>query len=81
MAGDRGLGDYFAVQMATLTRLVVHLDERGVADGQAFLAELVQVGQGLPPGQRTAQEMLCTTLQRQLESSRSRRRQPTSGSH
>lgn len=78
---SNGQGDFFAVQMATLTRLVVHLDERGVADGQAFLVELLQLGQGLPAGQRNVQETLCRTLQAQLESSRARRPAPTSGTH
>ncbi|MBX3634735.1 MAG: hypothetical protein KF683_05010 [Rubrivivax sp.] len=73
--------DFLGVQMACMTRLIVHLDERGVADGQAFLAELLQLGAGLPAGQRAVQAMLCDQLQRQLQSSRARRALPTGERH
>jgi hypothetical protein len=73
--------DVQGVQMAVMTRLIVHLDERGVADGQAFLIELLQLGRSLPGGQGAALDVLCRNLQAQLESSRARRGPPIAGSH
>lgn len=76
-----GPADVFAVQMAALTRLVVHLDERGVFDAQGYLAELLSIAPQMPPGQREAQKALCASLGAQLAASRQRRGAPTGGTH
>lgn len=73
--------DMLGMEMGVLTRLIVHLDERGVADGQAFLVELLQLGRGLPAGQGAAQDLFCRQMQTQLETSRVRRAPPTAGKH
>jgi hypothetical protein len=73
--------DLFGVQMAVMTRLIVHLDERSVADGQALLIELLQLGRGLPAGQSAALEQFCHLLQAQLEASQARRPRPTGDTH
>lgn len=81
MATTPGPADLLAVQLATLTRLIVHLDERGVADGQGLLAELLQLGKALPEGQAAALAMLGGQLGAQLHASRERRGAPTGGTH
>lgn len=73
--------DFLAVQMAVMTQLIVHLDERGRADGQAFLIELLQIGRALPAGQGAVLDELCRNLQSRLEASRERRQPPTGDKH
>lgn len=81
MQTKSGPGDFLAVQMAAMTRLIVHLDERNCIDAQAFLSELLQLGRALPAGQAAAQDLLCRTLQAQLESSRARRQPSKPDTH
>lgn len=81
MAINAKPADFLAVNMATLTRLIVHLDERGVADGQGFLAELLQVGKELPPGQAQVHQVLCGQLGGLLYASRERRHAPKGDTH
>lgn len=71
----------FGVQMATLTRLIVHLDECGAMNAEAFLAELVQYAPLLPAPARAAQTQLNDNLGKQLVASRARSGRPTGGTH
>ena len=73
--------DFLSVQMSVMTRLIVHLDERGGADGQAFLSELLQLGRALPEGQAVVHGLFCQSLQTQIESSRGLRGAPTGERH
>lgn len=73
--------DILGVQMAAFTRLIVHLDERGVLNAEAFLIELAQFAPSMPAGMQAAQRVLLDNAHQQLEASRGRRGPPTSGRH
>ena len=75
------LADLFAVQMAVMTRLIVHLEERGLYDAQTVLAELSSLVTKLPAGQGQHLADFCASLHGQIESSRRQRGQTTEPRH
>ena len=73
--------DQFGVQLNMLMRLIVHLDERGAINAQAYLADLAQTAHELDPGPQVAQRLVVDATLVQLQASRRQRLVPGAGTH